>query len=76
MPLDGPDHLRPATPDEVVQTLAFALRYDGRRRVHDADGFMARIAAERLAAHLEHSGFVVMKKPAEGLPRVPGQGPI
>jgi hypothetical protein len=54
--------LRPATPDELAETLAFALRYDRRRRVHHADSMMARIAAERLVRHLERSGFVVMKR--------------
>lgn len=33
--------LRPATPDEIAETLAFALRFDGRRRVHRADAMMA-----------------------------------
>jgi hypothetical protein len=55
--------LRPATPDEIAEALAFALRFDGRRRVHSADSMMARIAADRLVQHLERSGFVVMKKP-------------
>ena len=55
--------LRPATPDELAATLAFALRYDGRKRVHHADSMMARIAADRLVRHLEQSGFVVMKWP-------------
>jgi hypothetical protein len=55
--------LRPATPDEIAQTLSFALRYDGRKRVHHADDAMARITAERLVRHLERSGFVLMKKP-------------
>jgi hypothetical protein len=32
---------------------------------------MARITAERLVDHLRLSGFVVMKKPAAGAPRVP-----
>lgn len=62
--LDDPDHLRPATQDDIIQSLAFALRFDGRRRVHDADGFMARIVAERLVEHLRVSGFMVMKKPS------------
>ena len=44
--------LRPATPDEIADTLSFALRYQGRRRVHDADDTMARITAERLVRHL------------------------
>ena len=63
--------LTPASPEELQQTLAFALRYDGRRRVHHSDELMARITAERLVRHLEQSGFVVMKKPAaaaHGLP--------
>jgi hypothetical protein len=60
---DEPHPLRPATPDEVAETLSFALLYDGRRRVHHADNTMARITAERLLRHLERSGFVVMKKP-------------
>jgi hypothetical protein len=53
----------PANREELQQTLAFALRYDGRRRVHHSDELMARITAERLVRHLERSGFVVMKKP-------------
>ena len=60
---DTPPALRPATPDEIADVLAFALRYEGRRRVHTADDMMARIAADRLVRHLEQSGFVVMKRP-------------
>ena len=52
-------HLRPATPDEIADALSFALRYQGRKRVHHADDMMARITAERLVQHLE--AFVVMK---------------
>jgi hypothetical protein len=59
---DAPN-LRPATADEIAQTLSFALRYDGRKRVHHADDIMAKITAERLVRHLERSGFVLMKKP-------------
>lgn len=55
--------LSPASPDEIAQALAFALQFDGRKRVHQADSFIARIAAERLVQHLERSGFVVMKRP-------------
>jgi hypothetical protein len=39
--------------DELAEALAFALRYDGRTRVHHADSMMARIAAERPVRHLE-----------------------
>ncbi len=57
------DRLRPATQDEIAQALSFALQYEGRKRVHQADNMMARITAERLVRHLERSGFVVMKRP-------------
>jgi len=39
------------------------LRYQGRKRVHNADEIMSESVAKRLVEHLERSGFVVMKKP-------------
>ncbi|MFL5280771.1 MAG: hypothetical protein ACJ8AW_07155 [Rhodopila sp.] len=63
---------RAATPDELIEALSFALRYDGRRRVHHADDMMARITADRLVAHLEASGFVVMRKPSAVAPTTSG----
>jgi len=59
-------NLRPATRDELTQSLSFALRFNGRKRVHDADETMARITAKRLVEHLERSGYVVMTKPGLG----------
>ena len=53
-------NLRPATAEETAESLSFALRYNGRKRVHDADDAIGRITVVR---HLEASGFVVMKKP-------------
>jgi hypothetical protein len=47
--------LRPATRDELAQSLSFALRFNGRKRVHGADEIMANITAERLIEHLERS---------------------
>jgi hypothetical protein len=64
--------LRPATPDEIAQSLAFALRYNGRKRVHDADDVMTRITTERLVRHLEMSGFVIMKAPPGAAPTTAG----
>lgn len=55
--------LRPAQPDEIADALAYALRYEGRKRTHHADDLMARITAERLVRHLEQAGFVLMKAP-------------
>lgn len=62
--------LRPATPDEIATALSFALRYQGRKRVHDADDVMARVTAERLVRHLEASGFVLMKRPPIAAPEI------
>ena len=67
--------LRPATSDEIAEALAFALRYEGRRRVHDADLAMGRITAERLVRHLQRSGFVVMKAPAGAAPTTAAMPP-
>jgi hypothetical protein len=55
------DKLTPADPSDLANALAFALGFRGRKRVHNADEIMA----ERLVEHLERSGFVVMKRPAE-----------
>jgi hypothetical protein len=68
---DDLQQLRPARPDEIAESLSFALRYDGRRRVHTRDILMARITAERLVVHLERSGFVLMKRPSAPAPSVP-----
>jgi hypothetical protein len=60
--------LRPATAGEIAETLSFALRYEGRKRVHTADDVMARITAERLVRHLERSGYVLMRRPEAPAP--------
>jgi hypothetical protein len=57
------DKLSPADPSDLTAALAFALRYQGRKRVHNADEIMAEIVAKRLVEHLERTGFVVMKRP-------------
>jgi hypothetical protein len=59
------DKLTPADPRDLTDAVAFALRFEGRRRVHTADEYMAAIAAERVVRHLEDVGFVVMKRPPE-----------
>jgi hypothetical protein len=60
--MDDDKHLRQATAEEVAESISFALRYDGRKRVSHADEIMARITAERLVQHLRGSGFVVMRQ--------------
>jgi hypothetical protein len=71
---DATQRLTPATADDVANVLAFALRYQGRKRVHNADEIMAEIVAKRLVEQLERSGFVVMKKPALGGHSALGRG--
>ena len=60
---DPDDDLTPADPRDLAESIAFALRFEGRKRKHDAAEYMAAIAAERVVRHLERAGFVVMKKP-------------
>ena len=55
--------LRPVITGELQESLSFALRCEGRRRMHHADDVMARITAERLVRHPERSGYVLMKRP-------------
>jgi hypothetical protein len=59
---DPVDKLAPADPADLAAALAFALRFEGRRRVHNADEIMAEIVAKRLVEHVERAGFVVMKR--------------
>jgi len=58
------DDLKAAGEDEIADALMHALRFDGRRRVHDADELMARLVAERLVAHLRRCGFRLMRVPS------------
>jgi hypothetical protein len=69
MPDDG--SLRPTSAAEMAEAPSFALRYDGRKRVHHADALTGRITAERLVEHLTRSGFVLMKASAGRLHAAP-----
>jgi hypothetical protein len=68
------DRLTPASAEDLADALAFALRYSGRKRTHDAGEMMAAIVAKRLVEHLERAGFVVMKKPPIGGGAAIGRG--
>ena len=57
------DKLKPAEAGDLADSIAFALCFSGRKRIHDFETFTARIAADRIVRHLERSGYVVMKKP-------------
>ena len=64
MPND--EKLSPAEPQDLAESIAFALLFSGRKRVHDSDKYMAAIVADRVVRHLERAGFVVMKRPPIG----------
>ena len=64
--IDDHERLTPASPDDLANALAFALRLAGRKRVDNADEIMAWIVAKRLVDHLKGAGFVVMKRPLIG----------
>jgi hypothetical protein len=52
-----------ATPDELIEALSYALRYDARGKPRPLGGQMvASLAAERLAEHLAMAGFVLMRR--------------
>ena len=63
MPNDR-DALSPAKAEDVADAIAFDLRFQGRKRVHNADELMSAIVAKRLVEHLERSGFAIMKRPS------------
>jgi hypothetical protein len=50
---------------DVADALAYALRFQGRERVHNGDEIMPEIVSKRFMTHLERAGFVVTKRPLE-----------
>ncbi len=57
----------------TARDLAFALRFQGHKRVQNAGEIMAEIVAKRLVEHLERTGYVVTKATA-GDRRDTGEG--
>ena len=56
--------LSPASHEDLVQSLSFALRYNrAGKRVSERDIVTANTAAEHLAEALKRSGYVIMKRP-------------
>ncbi len=60
---DLAEALTPADPADVVEAVAFGLRFESGRRVWQADEYMAVITAKRLIEHLTLDGFVVLTLP-------------
>ena len=71
---DDPSVLSAAKFEDVADALAFALRFQSRKRVHNADELMSAFVAKRLVEHLERSGFVIMKRPPIGGAAALGRG--
>ena len=59
---DRADNLTPAEARDLADSIAFALRFEDRKRKHDAAEYMPATPAARVVQHLERAGFVVMKK--------------
>ncbi len=54
---DASEPLTPADPADLAAALAFALRYQGRKRVHNADEIMAEIVPPDLWTILNEPGL-------------------
>jgi hypothetical protein len=65
MPQDN-EKLTPATSEEAAESIAFSLRFNGRKRFHEGHELMAEITAQHVLRHLERCGFVLMKRPPIG----------
>jgi hypothetical protein len=57
------DKLTPANPRDIETCLALALTSGSSLARNQAAEVTAKVVAERLVAHLESSGFVIMRKP-------------
>lgn len=63
---DPDQRLTPPDASDVAESVAFALLFSRKKRVHDSDRVTASIAAQRVVRHLEKCGFVPMKRPPIG----------
>ena len=54
---------KPATREDSIQAFPHGLQFEDRRRIRQADEFMARVAAEKLVDNLQRSNYVVMRAP-------------
>ena len=61
------DKLTPAHPRDVEVCLSLGLTSGRALARSQAAEVTARVVAERLAAHLEASGFVIMRKPTPAI---------
>jgi len=64
MPED--EKLAPAGPQDLADSMAFALRFEERKRVHDADAFMGGSPPIGSCDTWNAPGTFVMKRPRIG----------
>lgn len=57
------EELTPATDDQVLFSLSFALQHDGKKQFRHAGDLSAQIVARHLLEHLKRSNYVIMKGP-------------
>jgi hypothetical protein len=50
------DKLMPADPSDLAQAIAFALRFDRRKRYHEGDKLMANLTADHIVRYLDNAG--------------------
>jgi hypothetical protein len=56
--------LSPASPEDVAESLAYAMRFDERGKARRTGvEYASKLAADQLVKQLLASGFVVMRKP-------------
>lgn len=56
--------LRPVTPEEVADTLAFAMRFDARGKARrTGHEYAAQLAADQLVQQMLASGYVILRRP-------------
>jgi hypothetical protein len=74
--MDELSRLTIADHDDIRQSVAHGLRFDGRRRVRYAEDNLANIAADHLVKYLQAGGYVILKRPptydgTAHIPRIP-----
>ncbi|MBU8541250.1 hypothetical protein [Falsiroseomonas tokyonensis] len=56
--------LRPVTPEEVADSLAFAMRFNGRGKARrTGHEYTAQLAADQLVQQMLASGYVILRRP-------------
>jgi hypothetical protein len=65
VPIEHDGHaLRPVTPEEVADTLAYAMRFNERGKARRTGyEYTAQVAADQLVQQMLRSGYVILRRP-------------